>query len=58
MIAHLRIAAQPYYRPVGQRGRPVRGRLRGAHADDAQRPDRLRQDALRRVHGLEARASR
>ena len=38
-----------------RRDRAVRGGLRRAHADDAEGPDRVRQDAVHRAHGLAAR---
>ena len=44
---------EPYYLPRGQRGaRCSSGLPRARPAGDAQGPDRLRQDALRRAHGV------
>ena len=43
---------EPWYLPVGDEVADVRGRLPGPPAGAAQGPDRVRQDPVRRAHGL------
>ena len=45
----------PYYRPIGDEVRDLRGGRAPPAAGAAQGPDRLRQDALRAAHGVAAR---
>jgi len=46
-----RIAAEPYYQPLGNEGPDLSGGLCRAPAGHAQGTDRMRQDAVHRAHG-------
>jgi ribulose-bisphosphate carboxylase large chain len=50
-----KVLDEPFYQPARQRGGALRSSLCGASAGDGQGSDRLRQVALHRIHGLEAR---
>ena len=58
IIEQYRIDREPYYRPVADEVELYEAAYSRAHADDAERPDRLRQDPLRRTHGAGSWASR
>ena len=51
-IEDFRLTKEPYYLPLGNEVELFEAAYRARPAGDAQGPDRLRQDALRRAHGL------